>query len=251
MTPIPKSRPPIPSPNNRPRRFLRAVSLLLAVPPILLAGCGQGATSPGGRADRFLTVSLPPVKLGTNESIQSVEMEIRAAILASINCVPLDWSIQSRWDSPDLILLKLQAGHFVSGLTAASGLDGFITVQAGDPSQFEIATRVLIGFAGPDSPDGRTNFLTRLDLVLKPCSPMHNRTSLHAMPSEFMERRVVSPRRASAGAVYLISTKGETFATVAKLHRISLSDLLALNPGSSDGPLRVGQKIRVRKSDPR
>jgi hypothetical protein len=238
-------------PIDRTRRFVRALSLLLAGLSIMLAGCAHGPTSPGWRAGQFLTVSLPQVTLATNESIQSVELEIQSGMLATINCVPLDWSIQLRWDSPSVILLSFTAGHFVSGLTGTRGLDGFISVQAGDPSQFEIATRLLIGIAGRESPDCRTNVLTQSDLVLKPCSRPQNGSPLHTMPPEFMEKRIVPPPRASAGADYMVSTKGESFATVAKLHGISLSDLLALNPGSSDGPLRVGQKIRVRKSDPR
>ncbi|MGH7992138.1 MAG: LysM peptidoglycan-binding domain-containing protein [Limisphaerales bacterium] len=214
----------------------------------LLTGCADAPISQEWRAGDFVLVSFPEVTLAKNEYIESVEVEVQDGMIATINWIPQDWSIDLQWDNPELSLLSLSAGHFPSGLTSARDLNGFITVQTGHPTRFEIKARLLTEIASPTNPECRTNVLTQSRLILRPVSRPQNLSRMHVMSPEFMQKYIPPLPFVNQAGQYVVR-KGDSLAAIAELYGLSMSELLAMNPGLKEVQPKAGQLIRVRKNE--
>lgn len=195
----------------------------------------------------FFSVAFPEVKLAENEYIESVEVAVQAGMIATMNWIPPDWSIELYWDTPELTRLTLQAGHFPAGLTNAKLLDGFITVDAGHPTRFEVKATLLTEIPHPEEPISRTHVFNHSQLVLKPVSRPSHLSRSHVMPPEFREAYIPPPPQVNAQGQYVVR-KGDTLESIAALHGLSLPALRGLNPGLHADHLVTGQLLRVRKA---
>ncbi len=246
-------RPQIPSlrriPDEKPRTWITCLTLIvvLAGLALCLAGCSCAAPTQGWQAEDFLSVSFPPVKLATDEYIESVELELQDGMIATINWIPPDWHLDARWDTPNLTLLNLWARHFGSGLTSGRDLDGFITVQAGHPTRFEVKARLLTEIPNPTEPKCRTNFFTQSNLIFRPVSRPENLSRSHVMEVEFLKKYTPPPPFVTERGEHVVR-RGDSLASIAKLYGLSISELTALNPGLQGEEVKVGQLIRIRKN---
>jgi len=222
------------------------IFLFLAAFWLLLTGCARTTSPSGWQAGDFLTISFPKVDLAENEYIEAVEVTVQGGMIATINWIPQDWSIESHWDNPELAMLSLQAGHFPAGLTNAEALDGFITVQAGHPTRFEIRATLLSESPHPVEPMSRTSVLTQSQLILRQVPRPQNLSRSHVMAAEFMEKYTPPPPFVNEAGQYVVR-RGDTLVSIAALNGLSMSELLTMNPELQAKKLITGQKIRVRR----
>jgi hypothetical protein len=102
---------------------MRFPNLLITILLFSITGCASPKSH-----ETLYKIYFPDVKLKPDESIQSVQLNITNGHVVTVNHLLIDWDTDVLWDNPSLQFVKLEARHFVDGLTNLQELDGFVTM---------------------------------------------------------------------------------------------------------------------------